>query len=155
MLKIFAVGLPRTATTSLASALEILGYKTLHQCYIIDGTYLWNEIIRDVDNNDAIVSTCFHCFYKRLNIHYPNSKFILTVRDKSSWKKSLLNYSPTYNQPDPNNYTERIINYFNNDPNKLLIMNICNGDGWNKLCSFLKCSIPCNTAFPWENQTEN
>lgn len=36
----------------------------------------------------------------------------------------------------------RVRNFFKNDSERLLIMNITNGDGWEKLCSFLGKNLP-------------
>ena len=37
--------------------------------------------------------------------------------------------------------------YFKNRPNDLLVMNICEGDGWEMLCPFLGTDIP-DVPFP-------
>ena len=44
--------------------------------------------------------------------------------------------------------------YFKNRQNDLLVMNICDGEGWEKLCSFLNKPVP-DVPFPKENVTEN
>jgi hypothetical protein len=41
---------------------------------------------------DAITDSPVCCFYKDLDISYPNSKFILTVRQKQSWLRSCERY---------------------------------------------------------------
>jgi Sulfotransferase domain len=44
------------------------------------------------------------------------------------------------------------VRYFENRPGKLLVIDICNGDGYEKLCPFL--GLPTiNEAFPKENHT--
>lgn len=43
-----------------------------------------------------------------------------------------------------------MIQYFGNKKSQLLVMNIINGDGWNKLCFFLNKPIP-NKPFPHKN----
>ena len=50
-------------------------------------------------------------------------------------------------------YSERK-KYFKDRPDDLLVMNICNGEGWEKLCPFLNKPIP-NVSFPKENIAEN
>ena len=50
-------------------------------------------------------------------------------------------------------YSERK-KYFKDRPNDLLVMNICNGEGWEKLCPFLNKPVP-DAPFPKENVTEN
>lgn len=39
-------------------------------------------------------------------------------------------------------HDERVRHFFQNDPERLLVMNITNGDGWEKLCNFLGKPIP-------------
>jgi hypothetical protein len=46
-----------------------------------------------------------------------------------------------------NRHIEDVSNYFKNRQNNLLIINICDGEGWNILCPFLSKSIP-NEPFP-------
>jgi len=41
--------------------------------------------------------------------------------------------------------------YFADQPGKLLILNLYQGDGWEKICDFLDCPIP-NEVFPHENK---
>ncbi len=40
--------------------------------------------------------------------------------------------------------------YFKGRPDDLLILDICGGDGWEKLCNFLSLPIP-SVDFPFEN----
>ena len=50
-------------------------------------------------------------------------------------------------------YSERK-KYFKDRPNDLLVMNICDDEGWGVLCPFLNKPIP-NVSFPKENISEN
>jgi len=76
--RIFGVGLARTGTTSLAKALQQLGYKTAHAVpeQLIDGF-------------DAVVDAPIPSLYKFLDLRYPGSKFILTVRSPGAWLASF------------------------------------------------------------------
>ena len=103
--------------------------------------------------------------YKVLDEKYPNSKFIILERDDESWIRSNERfYSPKYHKNWRNweysfliderwvderesvieekleykhsKYSE-IKGYFEDRPNDLLVMNICEGDEWEVLCSFL------------------
>ncbi|RMD92913.1 MAG: hypothetical protein D6813_05050, partial [Calditrichaeota bacterium] len=84
-MKVFGVGFQRTGTTSLATALNMLGIKTLQfpkeLYYNID-----HEIIHQYDGftDDPIT-----LLYKELDKRHPNSKFIHTIRDEESWLKSI------------------------------------------------------------------
>jgi len=44
-------------------------------------------------------------------------------------------------------FDKEAIIHFKDQPERLLVMNICGGDGWEKLCPFLEKSIP-NVPFP-------
>jgi hypothetical protein len=44
--------------------------------------------------------------------------------------------------------------YFKERTRDFLIMNICNGDGWEHLCPFLGYAIP-DKPFPWLNKVQN
>ena len=61
------------------------------------------------------------------------------IKEKLEWKKS--------------HYNERK-KYFKDRPDDLLVMNICNGEGWEKLCSFLNKPVP-DVPFPKKNIAEN
>ncbi len=45
---------------------------------------------------------------------------------------------------------DKIKNYFKDRPDDLLVMNICDGDGWEVLCPFLDKPIPA-VSFPHLN----
>ncbi|WP_339746533.1 sulfotransferase family protein [uncultured Maricaulis sp.] len=98
--KIFGLGLSRTGTRSLTSALQMLGYDCSH--YPIDeDTYveLSNAqydltILRDLDGLTDITTIPFYPQFDKL---YPGSKFVLTVRDRESWLASCARH--WYNRP--------------------------------------------------------
>jgi len=77
--KIFGIGLQRSGTTSLAHALISLGFKTCHYVTHLD----------EMEKADAIVDAPVFADYQRLDIQYPDSKFICTVRDLNKWAKSF------------------------------------------------------------------
>lgn len=113
--------------------------------------------------------------YKILDKKYPNSKFIILERDDESWIRSNEKfYSPKYHKDwenweysfliDDRWVTQResvieekltyknskyleIKEYFKDRQNDLLVMNICDGQGWEVLCPFLGKEIP-NVPFP-------
>lgn len=106
--KIFCIGLSRTSTKSLTMALDMLGYNISHYPddedtfeELTTGTYNLS-ILEDYDGiSDITVSP----FYAQLDKNYPNSKFILTIRDKASWLQSLKKHwedRPPFNDPREN-----------------------------------------------------
>lgn len=165
--KVFCIGLGRTATSSLSSALMKLGYRTWH-CPILYDTKNFHNYVRRFD---ALTELPFCCNYNFKDLHtfYPNALFILTIRDPQSWLKSthkykkLVNnmavYAPGYEMFCNNfnnfdfsiqsfiKYNNKVINYFNLSKSKLLVMNIPDGDGWSTLCNFLEEKEP-HEPFP-------
>ena len=180
-MKIFGIGLSKTGTTSLASALGILGYK-VKDCLGV--SYYAKGDLSSIDmqillSNDAFTDTPIPSFFRELDIAFPNSKFILTVRDMEGWLASCkkqfnqkhadmqliaqkqlfidLYGTPVFDaekfRDGYDHFTSDVINYFKDRPNDLLIMNVANGDGWDKLCPFLDKPEP-EAPFPKANVTQ-
>ncbi len=98
--KIFCIGANKTGTTSLEKALTDLGYKMGDQRV---GELLFKEYAHR--NFKPIIDFCYtadafqdapfsfqHTFIP-LDQHFPNAKFILTVRDsESQWYDSLIRF---------------------------------------------------------------
>jgi hypothetical protein len=77
--KIFIIGLPRTATTSVCLASLGLGFKTAHNAYT---QYAFSEA-------QVLADTPVFCDYQSLDKHFPNSKFIYLTRQSSLWLPSI------------------------------------------------------------------
>lgn len=152
-MKILGIGYSRTGTTSLSKALQILGFDVVHQCPIQHGNYIWNDICDDLVTSDGIVSSSLARYYKRLDMHYPKSKFILTTRNEADWRNSLRIFCPTSGF-NIKTHENEVCSYFNTRFKDLLVINICSDrHEWKKLCEFLDCEQP-DIAFPWENKYE-
>ena len=180
-MKIFGIGLSKTGTTSLAHALEILGFRTRDNMGITryspgDLSSIDNSA---VESHDALTDTPIPSFYKQLDQHYQGAKFILTVREMDEWLKSCKKQftaksadkqSDAHNQLFMDLYGtavfdedkfkagyEKFVNgvyeYFRDRPQDLLVMNVTAGDGWEKLCPFLGKPIP-DFPFPKANVTQ-
>lgn len=206
--KIFNIGLPKTGTHSLHTALLQLGYRSLHnplelrqQCY--EGRYRF-----DRDDWDALTNFGEHC-YPQLDDAYPNSKFILTVRDIDQWIESYhRQIGDTTGQHDAMRFfnsrswyrprtwyraaaarvgagvrltslharleifgtyrfnAERcryvyethyrnVLHHFRDRMNDLLVLDICGGESWEKLCEFLGHDQVPHTMFPREYVKQN
>ncbi len=133
---------------------------------------------------DALVDTPMQIFYRELDREYPNSKFILTTRNINSWiesaerhfsiLRSLIRepirgtnlkqyviqlygrdvfnhelYAGAYAEHD-----KRVREYFYGRDEDILFFNLCGGDGWSPLCSFLYKPIP-KTPFPHKNKSDS
>ena len=177
--KVFGIGLSKTGTTSLARALETLGYRT--RDYLGVTSYIAGDLssidLQEIDENDAFTDTPIPSFYKQLDKHYPHSKFILTTRDMEGWLKSckkqftermvaMQNDATTQLHTDlydcfafdpekyANGYTRHlngVLNYFKDRPDDLLVVDICGGQqNWLKLSEFLVQPVP-DVPFPVTN----
>jgi len=168
-IKIFGIGLSRTGTSSLTYALRILGYKACH---------FPRDLNTSLEEYDALTDTPIARDYKRLDVLYPGSKFILTVRDIPSWLKSMekhfmlhpastkekwiqqlrldlyqtIDFDSALLEKSYIVHLETVKNYFKNRDSDLLIMNINDGDGWKTICPFLSKPIP-TINFPKINTT--
>jgi len=176
--KIFGIGLPKTGTSSLNSALSTLGFKSIHDPWKFrrkiweTGDYTWSRKFTALTNFGE-------WFFPQLDKTYPNSKFILTIRDKEEWLESCRKHFSPHNEKyykrplesafkrmeifgirvfsaDQYSYMydfhkKTVKDYFKSRKKDLLIMDICAGDGWGKLCSFLDAETPYE-LFPHKNQ---
>jgi len=179
--KIFGIGLSKTGTTSLANALQILGYKTKDNMGVVK--YAAGELssvdLAVVDAHDALTDTPIPSFYRELDARYPGSKFILTVRDSEGWSKSCkkqftqrdaqrqneahqrlfidLYGTDVFDEQGFANGYQRFVNgvrdYFKDRPQDLLTIEISKGEGWERLCQFLGRPVP-DIPFPKSNVTQ-
>jgi hypothetical protein len=76
---VWGIGLTRTGTTSLNKALELLGYRAVHDATL--SQLLHEPLEAATDESVAAV-------YKYLDFLYPQSKFILTEREENDWIRS-------------------------------------------------------------------
>jgi hypothetical protein len=124
-----------------------------------------------VPRYDAFQDNPWPIVFKRLDERYPNSKFILTVRDSEPWLRSQIKDFGRAETPmrkwiygagaplgNEARYVARyeahnaeVLEYFKDRSRDLLVMDLTKGDGWPKLCAFLGAEIP-NTPFPHANK---
>lgn len=180
-MKIFGIGLSKTGTTSLASALELLGYQTKDYPGLAhyapgDLSSIDPALLEDYD---ALTDTPIPSFYRELDARYPDAKFILTVRDTEGWLKSCKKQF-TQKLADKQNeahnrlfmdlydttvfdeakfragyehFVKGVQDHFRDRPGKLLVLNVTGGDGWEALCAFLGKPVP-DMPFPKANVTQ-
>jgi sulfotransferase family protein len=86
---VWGIGLTRTGTKSLNTALEILGYKSRH--WPTTRSLLYGELSAATDESVAAV-------YKYLDFAFPDSKFILTEREETSWLASTAKHRQTQHE---------------------------------------------------------
>jgi len=166
--KVFCICEGKTGTNSVYKALSILGYRTVSMPY-------WKilhkgDVERFIDKLKACKYDAFSIYpmdhmdlYKKIDGKFPNSKFILTERDKESYAKSYENFHK--NCPWKNittesikqkveqfeSYNKNVKEYFKHKPSQLLVINVYEGNKWEKLCKFLDKPIP-KKPFPHKNK---
>jgi hypothetical protein len=177
-MKVLGIGLGRTGTMSLTHALEQLGFSTIH-CpgFFLDAEGRIRIDWGDFDSHDAVTDEGAALVYQEADRRYPGAKFILTVRDTESWLRSRRRISDAmqkswdgnpavavlhealYGAPrfDPQIYAEAhrrhvadVREYFTDRPRDLLVLDVCAGQGWDKLCPFLGKPVP-DSPFPRSN----
>jgi len=181
--KIFGIGFHRTGTTTLDHCFELLGFSNwwfrksnnpdLHAIIkeFTQGEYTTLDKI--VNGHQAFTDNPFFFpkLYRWLDQKYPSSLFILTERESANWFASCERYfvgkrhtHPTYpliyginGNYNRNNWIEiyethnyEVKQYFGD---RLLVVNWEEGDRWEKLCTFLDCSVP-NIDFPHLNKSK-
>ena len=165
--KVFGIGLGKTGVSSLCEALSLLGYKPIQH----------PQSLRIIKYFYAAVDTNVAIAYKKLDLRYPGSKFILTVRNIDTWVKSARmhderrkankfenigkhnrleafgssEYDPEIWKAKYETHVNEVLNYFQERPQDLLVFNVCAGEGWEKLCPFLNKGYP-NIPFPYLNK---
>lgn len=180
--RIFGIGMQRTATTSLTHALTTLGYDSAHWKSAHWAKAIWEEMKRygnspTLERSYALCDLPIPLLFRELDVAYPGSKFILTLRDEEAWVNSVRTHwsdkNPFRHQWDTDPFTHRIhtelygrrkfdeqvmreryrrhnaevLAYFKNRPRDLLVMNMSGGAGWYQLCGFLRKPLPI-TAYP-------
>ncbi len=179
--KIFGIGLSKTGTTSLANALQILGYKTKDNMGVVK--YAKGDIasvdLDCVETHDALTDTPIPSFYRELDTRYPGSKFILTARESEGWLMSCKKqFTDRFAKVQTDAHTRLFMDlygtdvfddqrfasgysrfvdgvreYFKDRPQDLLTINVAGGEGWDQLCPFLSRAVP-DVPFPKANVTQ-
>jgi hypothetical protein len=177
---VFGIGLSRTGTQSLTSALNVLGWHAIHFpndrrtfAQLASGDFRLDIL----ETFNAVTDTPAAAYFPQLDSAFPGSKFVLTVRRLPIWLDRVEDFwgrthdeqmepfhrfinSAVYGtwifQRDRFKYVyERhfaeVDGYFEGHPQRLLTLDICGGEGWERLCSFLNRPVPA-TPFPHENK---
>lgn len=147
---------------------------------IVSGS-VTNKNFRVYDDIDAVVDLPSSWFFEELLEAYPDAKCILTLRDEDAWWRSVhahftkifplesrdvdpvrwdircLAYGSA--SPQENLYRKRYRDHNARvrsvvPPDRLLVMNIVDGEGWDSLCKFLGHKKP-SRPFPHGNLRTN
>lgn len=176
MNKIFGIGLNRTGTGTLATALRILGYKVSHWTHHRE---ISEHLIREDFNfpflkeYDAVLDLPIPILFKELDKAYPGSKFIYSHRPYKAWIESQENLHRKIGMDKPvfecklvygsfyfdrmkycqkfSEHENEVFKYFEGKSNFLHISTA--QFSWGKLCEFLNKPIPIQ-PFPHVNKTQ-
>lgn len=158
--KVFGIGLSKTATTSLARAMHMLGFSVCS----------YSECFANIERKDFARDLLVVTTYKWLDRRFPGSKFVYTVREKEKWLNSCERHFANlrwgdnlrlgvYGAPvfDRGLFWDAycrhdadVREYFADRPGDLLIIDITAGAGWKQICDFVGAEIP-DTPFPRAN----
>jgi hypothetical protein len=177
--KVFGIGLSKTGTLSLARALTRVGIKTKHfpddrttQDELRRGRYELS-IFREYQ---GLVDIPVAPYYAQFDRVYPSARFILTTRPTDAWLTSLERHFAFWVEHRRTDFDDFVLactygvqhfsaerlryvkeahetgvrRYFAGRPEKLLVLNVFEGDGWKELGDFLGCPVP-DEPYPREN----
>ena len=165
--KIFYIGLSRSGTTSLHHILLELGFKSQHFCeFLLSDKPEWEKC----EEFDALGDTPVPLLYKKLDQLYPDSRFILTIREKEKWLDSMKwmlrhgkviwswdekthkyhesfygtrSFNKKVLSEHWNNYHNDVFAYFSGREDSLLTIKLDEGFNVDKICDFL--DVPVKT----------
>jgi hypothetical protein len=178
--RVFGIGLNKTGTSSLHAAVSHLGFVSVHHggrdlaAAIRDALSSGRAPLAEVDPDlDAFfdieeVRTGF----VELDRAYPGSKFVLSVRDADDWVASRLRHAERNRElrdlglphgefleldvdawvAERAAHHESVFAHFAGRPDDLLVIDVCDGQGWERLAPFLGWGRLPEREFPWENR---
>jgi len=183
--RIFGIGAHKTATTSLHHALEILGIDSAHWQNAHWAKRIWREmntmgVSRTLERHYALCDSPIPNLFKKLDMAYPGSKFILTIRNETAWLDSVRrHWDPAHNKyrgawdNDPFTHViheatygrrdfdaETMLRCYRTHNSRVLAhfkdrpqdLLVFNADNprWDKLCAFLQRPVP-SVEYPQSN----
>jgi hypothetical protein len=173
--KVFCLGLSKTGTTSMGKYFSKLGYRVcqenVNKEHEIDKINKFCD--QKVNQYDMFQDLPWPITFSRYIDQYPDSKYILTYRSLDRWLNSMSIYSdnsiPLHQAIYGNsifknneiefrdfyiNHIRNIVNAFQDNPGRLLMINIEN-DNWyitKALQGFLGISVEDKNMFPVSNK---
>ena len=166
--KVFCVGWLKTGTTSMGFAIKNLGF--VHLSY---EQYIWRNWYQN-GKIDKLMNYAKHYesfddlpwnkpeIFQHINKCFPNSKYILTLREPEAWFDSLVRFNKKLNKKTDFNKEAEIQKYIEHNnfyrlnvpKENLLEFDIFKGEKMEKLATFLEVELPSHELkFPHENKT--
>jgi len=182
--KVFGVGFQKTGTSSLDAAFRILGYRTDKGVFInapgkksslriappLTRASVLKRVLTIAQEKEAFSDNPWPLLYHELDCLFPDSRFVLTVREPGAWLASLVrhfgdaqsdmlewiygcrsvrgNEARCLDVYEAHNAAVRA--HFAARPGTLLEVNIEKQPRWDELCAFLGKAIPAQ-PFPRAN----
>jgi len=185
--RVFGIGMHKTGTTSLASALNTLGFECAHWPSPRWARDVWEEVSQHgrsptLERHMAATDLPMPLLYRQLDLNYPGSKFVLTVRSEENWLRSVKNHWETETNRfraswDEDCFTNKVhselygrkkfdaeiflaryrrhnaeVKEYFRDSPGDLLVMDADHPGWLDLCLFLGRAVP-NVAYPQEYVT--
>ncbi len=175
---VFGIGLSKTGTHTLNECLEALGYHSVH--YPDPAIMNARQFERVLTGYDAATDISVAAYFRELDHMFPGSRFILTTRAIGAWARSVEDHlrrrehelalpdcpkarlreivygSRSFDRATYivayGRHVQNVRTYFAGRQRDLLEIDICAGEGWEKLCPFLGVAQPC-IDMPWRNRT--
>lgn len=171
--KVFAIGLPRTGTTSLDAAFRALGFSSIHFPFS-----LWKDSnFGMLDKYQAFSDGPIYAMYPDLHRRFPDANFIITTRPLPDWLESmewLLTNGPFIWAWEPeydrfhesffgssrfdrdlyaaayNRHHDEVYAWSEKHQIRLLVLDAAKGYGFKEICNFLNLPVP-NSPYPRAN----
>jgi len=180
---VIGIGFHKTGTTSLSSALSILGFNNLRGIQLLRKTWGDKKCFQYLNDKhyapyleilktyDSVQDNPWYLLYKEIDSQYPDSKFILTIRNESEWLESCNRFFGAKRKPihkfiygvdtflgNEDIYLKRyqkhnreVLTHFSDMKEKLLVLDLSKGNAWKKICTFLNKPI-IDLPFPHLNK---
>jgi hypothetical protein len=90
--KVFGIGFPRTGTTSLHALFQMFGLSAKHCDIVLCNALARGEWdIHSIAAFDAFSDSPIPLIWRDIYYLYPDSRFVMTIRPKDVWLRSILN----------------------------------------------------------------
>ena len=163
--KVFCAGWLKTGTTSFGWAMRRLGY---HHCGWDPDVWRWyrdgdvERVVRHARAFDSFDDLPWNKLplIERLATEFPESRFVLLEREESSWAESYRKHVAREGGGDADTdaaldlfrHRRRVIgDLFAGTPERLLLMRVVEGEGYERLCPFLGLPV-LDEPFPHVNR---
>lgn len=173
--KVICIGWHKTGTSTMGDALIELGYDVLGARVDLAEELLNGNTSKALEVAapfPALQDVPWNALYRELDLAFPDSKFILTIRNEDNWLKSAIRHFGDREYDTPifqwlygkgrlrgneefflkryQAHNMEVRDYFSDRPDNLLVLNLEDNPGWGPLCAFLDASEP-SAPFPHSN----